>query len=216
VEAFRVRYGILGGSFDPPHVGHLVLAQEAVCRLRLERLYLVPAADPPHKNAPAAPAADRIEMLRLAIEGEPRMSVSDIELRRAGKSYSIDTVRALRAAHDDAPPFLIVGADSIPVLPHWKDVHTLLDLCTLVIATRPGTPDAALRELTPHLGAARVEALERQRLRIPALDISSSLVRERAGKGWPIRYLVPRGVARHIAARGLYGASPPTASPSAP
>jgi nicotinate-nucleotide adenylyltransferase len=154
-------------------------------------------------------------MLQLAVEGEPRMNVSDIEVRRPGKSYSIDTVRALRAVHD-APPFLVVGADSIPVLPHWKDVGTLLDLCTIVIATRPGTPDTALRGLVPQLGAARVEALERQRLHIPALEVSSSLVRERAGKGWPVRYLVPGCVARYIAEKGLYGPPSPTASPSAP
>jgi nicotinate-nucleotide adenylyltransferase len=182
----------------------MVLAQEAVCRLRLDRLLLVPSVDPPHRDRPAAAAGDRIAMLQRAVEGVSAMEVSDMEIRRPGKSYTILTVRDIRELHGGCRPFVLVGSDCIRDLPHWKEIRALLDQCTMVIATRPGTDTHMPAALEERVGSKRVAALRRDLLPIPAIDVSSSLVRERIRAGLPIRYLVPDPVARFVAERNLY------------
>jgi nicotinate-nucleotide adenylyltransferase len=199
-----MRYGILGGSYDPPHIGHLVLAQEAVWQLKLDRLLLIPSADPPHKGAPAVAAEHRLAMLRLAVRGDPRLVVSDLEVRRPGKSYTILTVESLIEEHGGAAPYVIVGADNVADLPGWRDVHRLLDLCTMVVATRPGTDASGLARSLARLGPEHAARLEKNRIEIPALDVSSHEIRLRASEGKPIRHMVPDAVVDYINERELY------------
>jgi nicotinate-nucleotide adenylyltransferase len=194
--------GILGGTFNPPHLGHLVCAQEAHAQLGLDRVLLVPARVPPHKEIPADPGPDvRLELCEAAIAGDERFAVSRIELDRPGRSYTVDTLRAL---HDRLPQdelTFIVGGDMARSFPSWREPAAILELATLAVAERTGAEraeiEAALAPLDP--------AGERVRhFAMPRLDVSSSEIRARVAAGRPIRWLVPDAVAERIAARGLY------------
>jgi nicotinate-nucleotide adenylyltransferase len=187
-----VRIGLFGGSFDPVHLGHLIVAQEAATRLPLDQVRLVPAGRQPFKRAGhAAPAADRLAMLRLAVAGDARLVADDCEIRRPGPSYTVDTLRELRAAHPDAELCLLVGADAAGELPTWHDAAAIPSLARVVVLTRPGTrvPD---------------HPLITQALPVPAIDISATDVRARCRRGESVRYLVPDPVAHYIAERRLY------------
>lgn len=188
-----MRIGIFGGTFNPVHVGHLLLAEAAREQLALDRIVFIPTARPPHKTARGLlPGAVRLEMLQLALQRHPAFVASDIELQRPGASYTIDTVRALRAQLPQAKLFLLVGEDLLSVRwAAWKDIRAL---CTLVAARRPGAPKPK--------AAKEIKWLE-----MPQLDISSSDIRKRIAAGRSIRYLVPGAVARHIAAHQLYRSS---------
>ncbi len=188
------RLGVFGGTFDPPHLGHLALAEWACDALGLTRVLFVPAARPPHKPAGALSASrHRVAMVRLAVRGNPRFAVSTLELEREGPSYTVDTLRALRAAHPRARLYLIVGADTLADIPHWHEADRVRRLATLAVAGRPGARAA---------GRGRgVVALDN-----PPLDIASRAVRARARRGQSVRYMVPDAVARYIAAHRLYRA----------
>jgi nicotinate-nucleotide adenylyltransferase len=200
------RVGVLGGSFDPVHNGHLAVARTARDRHELCRVIFVPARHQPHKpDPPEAPDKARMEMLRLATRDEPAFEVSDCELRRAEKSYTIDTVRELRAQlGTETEIFFIVGSDSVPDLPDWKEARTLLDLCTFVVAARPHWPLVALDDLTDRLGRKRVARLRANAIRETHSPVSATAVRERVAAGRSIRGLVPEAVARYIAENKLY------------
>jgi nicotinate-nucleotide adenylyltransferase len=197
------RIGILGGTFDPPHIGHLWLATLAADSLGLTRVLLMPAARPPHKGTkPVSNAADRVMMTRLAIAGDPLLDLSLIELERPGPSYTVDSLLELGASFGgDTTLVLIMAADSLAEIDTWREPDRLLELAEWAIGPRPGSelPDrGALRE---RFGAneSRIHLLEG-----PALGVSSSEIRGRVAAGRSIRYLVPRAVAELIADRGLY------------
>jgi nicotinate-nucleotide adenylyltransferase len=193
--------GILGGTFNPPHVGHLVMVQEALDQLALDRVELMPVAAPPHKEADADPgAAVRLELCRIATDSESRVSVSDLEIERGGASYTVDTLRAL---HDRTPEHaltFIVGGDMAHSLPSWREPEAILALARLAVAERGGLrrEDIAQR-LAPLHSGDRVVFFD-----MPRIDLSSSAIRERVAAGRPIRYLVPDPLVEAIRSRRLY------------
>lgn len=188
------RVGLFGGTFDPPHLGHLMLAEWARTRLRLDRVVFMPAGTPPHKRGRRlTDAAHRLAMTRLAVRGNPAFVVSAFEARRAGSSFTVDTLRHLRARQPGADLYLLMGADSLEDFPAWYEPGEIARLATLVVAARPG----------PALDPAR--ARERVvRLDNPPVAISSSALRARARAGHSLRYLVPDAVAAYVAKHGLY------------
>ncbi len=198
-----MRLGILGGTFNPPHVGHLVCAQEAHAQLGLDRVLLMPANIPPHKEIAGDPGATRrLELCELAIEGDERFAVSDLELRRPGPSYTVATLREL---HDQAPQdelTFIVGGDMAKSLPSWREPDAILELARIAIAERTGAERDQIREALAALPAATDDRIIF--FDMPRIDISSSTIRERVAAGRPIRHLVPDAVAERLAADGLY------------
>lgn len=201
--AAGTRIGILGGTFDPPHIGHLWLATLAADSLGLGRALLMPAARPPHKGGRSVSnAADRVLMTRLAIAGDPLLDLSLIEMERPGPSYTVDSLLELRASlGGEAGLVLIMAADSLAEIDTWREPDRLLELAEWAVGPRPGAqlPDrGALRERFG-TNESRIHLLDG-----PALDVSSSEIRRRVAAGRSIRYLVPAAVAELIADRGLY------------
>jgi nicotinate-nucleotide adenylyltransferase len=200
-----MRLGILGGTFNPPHLGHLVCAQEAHAQLGLDRVVLMPAGVPPHKDVAADPGAQaRFDLCELAIAGDERFAVSRLELDRPGRSYTVDTLKALRDESPQDDLTFIVGGDMARSLPSWREPEAVLALATVAVAERSGVArEDVLGELRPLRAAAegRVRFFD-----MPRLDVSSSQVRERVATGQPIRYLVPDVVAAAIAEHGWYRA----------
>jgi nicotinate-nucleotide adenylyltransferase len=197
------RIGILGGTFNPPHLGHLICAQEALTQLGLERVVLMPVGVPPHKEAADDPGAEhRFEMCRLVAVKDDRLAVSRLELDRQGPSYTVDTLRAI---HESAPGddlTFIVGGDMAHSLPTWREPEAVLELATLAVAKRSGIRRADIEQRLAELGHAdRVRFFD-----MPTIDISSSDIRRRVREGRPIRYLVPEDVVQYIGAQGLYRA----------
>lgn len=187
------RLGVMGGTFDPIHLGHLVCASEVAYALALDEVVFVPAGRPWQKEGlPMSPAEDRYEMTRLATEDDPRFTVSRTEIDRPGQTFTLDTLREL--ADEETELFFITGADALANVLTWREPETLFGLATFVGVTRPGyaVDPAAFPE-----GAVTF-------VDTPALDISATDCRSRVGKGAPITYLVPNAVAAYIAARGLY------------
>jgi nicotinate-nucleotide adenylyltransferase len=201
-----VRVGILGGTFNPPHIGHLVCAQEALVQLDLDRVVWIPAGIPPHKPVDDEPGAEhRLELCRAAVAGDPRFEVSALEVRRAGPSYTVDTLGSLHSMTPDSERFLIVGGDVAAGLPLWREPERVLSLATLAIAKRRGTTRSAVdRALSGLRGGERAEFF-----RMPRIGVSSTLVRRRVRAGEPIRYLVPDAVERYIDQHRLYGGPEP-------
>ncbi len=188
-----MRIGILGGTFDPPHVGHLIAAQDAAEALALDRVLFVPAATQPLKaGRAAAPAADRLEMVRLMLGDDPRFAVEAAEVERGGLSYTVDTLRALRRRWPagTADLFLLLGADAAAQLPQWKEPSALRELAEVIVLTRGEGSDR------PPSGLRAVPTRR--------VDVSSSEVRDRVRAGKPVRGLVTDPVAAYIAAHGLY------------
>lgn len=198
------RLGILGGTFNPVHNGHLHMADVAKERLRLDEVWFVPCARPPHKTSEAlASARHRLAMLRLALARRKAYRICDMEIRRGGTSYTVDTLRALRALYPRTRLFFIIGADSLLELHTWRNVEELLSQCTFVTVARPGYP---IRERDILLPAQWTRKLRRYILRTPGVNVSSTDVRRRAAAGLPLRGLVPAPVERYIRSNGLYGA----------
>jgi len=196
-----VRIGVLGGTFNPPHLGHLVCAQEAYVQLELNRVMLIPAGIPPHKPLEDEPGTEhRLELCRLAVNGDPRFLVSEMELVRDGPSYTLDTLLELRSNRPHNELFLILGGDIAAGLPEGRHPERVLSLATLAVAARPGTSRQSVEE-----ALARLESRDRARFfRMPRIGISSTLVRQRVKADQPIRYLVRDSVAGYIAREGLY------------
>lgn len=185
------RIGILGGTFDPVHIGHLAAASQVHHDLGLDVVLLVPANAQPLKPPPTASGSDRLAMCHAAIAGDPRLSTSDVDLVRGGATYSVDTLADLRSEHPVADLFFITGADSLATLQRWKDYETLITLATFVGVTRPGH---SLTQLdAPHVLVP-----------VPALAVSSTDIRDRVRAGAPIRYLVPDAVAQYVDDHQLY------------
>jgi nicotinate-nucleotide adenylyltransferase len=195
--------GILGGTFNPPHLGHLAAARHARERLGLERVLLMPAHTAPHKrHEPDPGAAHRLAMCRLAAADTEGVGVCALELERGGASYTVDTLRAIHASHPNAELTLIVGADTASTLPGWREPAALLELADLAVVARGGADELAVRDdLDALLGG------EPQRVRflqMPPVEISSSLARETAARGGPLAELVGPAVADYIREHGLY------------
>jgi nicotinate-nucleotide adenylyltransferase len=197
-----VRIGILGGTFNPPHLGHLICAQEAYLQLGLDRVTLIPARIPPHKPVEDEPGAKhRLELCRLAIQGdEQRFEVSDLEIGRDGPSFTVDTLQELHSSAPDHELFLIVGGDIAAGLPDWHEPERVLSLATLAVAKRRGTSRVAVDSALGSLrGGDRT-----QFFRMPRIGISSTMLRDRVRSGQPIRYYVPAPVELYITHHRLY------------
>ncbi|MHB1416722.1 MAG: nicotinate-nucleotide adenylyltransferase [Chloroflexota bacterium] len=197
-----MRVGILGGTFDPIHYGHLVAAEECLHRLKLERVVVMPAGQPPHKRGRLiSPAVDRLAMVELAVAGNPRFVVSTLELEREGPSYTVDTLALLREQlGTEVELFFIIGLDAVLELLTWHQPRRILQLCTLAAVSRPGFAFdvGPLLSLLP-------EAAERiVHVPAPRMEIASSDLRARVASGWPIRYQLPEEVEAYIRAHGLY------------
>jgi nicotinate-nucleotide adenylyltransferase len=196
------RVGLLGGTFNPPHVAHLVCAQEALVQLGLDRVLLVPAGVPPHKQVEAEPGVEhRIAMCEAAVAGDDRFGVSRADADRTGPSYTVDLLRTLRAAAPGDELTFIVGGDIAHSLPAWREPEAVLALARLAVAEREGVRRADIAE---RLGELRGAAERVDFFDMPRLDISSSMLRRRAAAGLPVRYLVPDAVARYIEREALY------------
>ena len=196
------RIGILGGSFNPPHLAHLVCASEAATQLDLDRVLLTPVAAPPHKDADRDPGPqERLELCRLAIVGDERLGVCDVEVRRGGPSYTVDTLRELHARDPEDDLTFIVGGDIALGLPSWHEPEAVLGLARLAVAERSGT---GRQDIATRLAERFADAPPPVFFDMPRLDISSSQIRRRVAEGRPIRYLVPDPVAEHIARGRLY------------
>lgn len=201
----RGQVGILGGTFNPPHLGHLAAATHARDELGLELAVLMPASTSPHKRGEPDPGPeDRLQMCRLAVAGRPGVGVCELELKRGGTSYTVDTLRAIHASHPNAELTLIVGADTAVTLPAWRQPEELLALADLAVVARGGSDeDAVVARIEPLLAEQHGEV---RFLRMPAVEISSSLARERAAAGAALAPLVGSRVAAYIHEHRLYGA----------
>jgi len=192
-----VSCGVFGGAFDPPHLGHVALVRAALERFGFERLLVVPAGDPPHKQV-ATPAAIRAGLAELAFAGIPGVEISPLELAPGGPRYTVDTLRHLQAGCEAMT--LLVGADQFAGFLNWREPDQLLELASLAVASRPGFDDVELQPV-----AAALERPERVSFfPIPAHSISSQEIRARVHEGLPIDDLVPRAVAAEITRLGLY------------
>ena len=187
------RIGILGGTFDPPHYGHLILAQSCLESLRLDRVIFIPSYLPPHKRMKENRALHRHRMLKLACKGNPSFEVSDIEIKEKRISYSVSTLQKLRSRYGKrAKLFFLIGSDSYNDLDNWKDIERMQRLAQFVAAARPGHPLKRTRR------GVRL-------LRMPQIEISSSLIRRRVRGQNSIRYLVPENVRRFMLKNKMYG-----------
>ena len=199
----RKRIGILGGTFNPIHLGHLLIAQDALEQMALDRVKFIPSATPPHKTAETlVNARARLQMIRLAIRGNDRFEADDIEIRRGGKSYSVDTLTELRRRDPKADFYFIIGADSLRELHLWREAQRVVRLCTFVTVPRPGFE--AKPVVDRRLDAASRKRLRQHVLRGHPCGIASREIRSRVASGRSIRYLVPDAVTEYIRRHGLY------------
>ncbi len=201
-----MRLGLLGGAFNPPHVAHLVCAQEARAQLELDQVVLVPMSRAPHRTIEEDPGAEvRAELCELAARDEEGLEVSRIELERSGPSYTSATLEAWRKQAPEDELVVLLGADQAAALPSWHEPETVLSLARMAVAEREGYEAARVRaRISALVGAEAVEFFD-----MPRLDVSSTLVRERARAGRPLRHLVPDPVLEAMVVRGLYGIRAP-------
>ncbi len=187
-----MKIGILGGTFNPAHLGHLILAEEAREKLGLDKIVFVPANKPPHKdNGDIAEASFRLKMLKLAIKGNKHFFVSDIEIKRQGRSYTIDTIKEFKRKYPSDELYFIIGSDLLKYLDEWKDLNEINKIVKFVAATRPGYP---LEKIPAYI----------QTLGIRAVDISGFEVRKCIKENKSFRYLVPDAIFNFINKKGLY------------
>ncbi len=189
------KIGIFGGTFDPPHLGHLIVAQEVQDKLKLERIFFIPASLPPHKKKVKTSAAfHRLRMVQLATQDNPNFKVLDLELKREGDSYTVDTLKALLKRYAQVQFFLILGLDNLNHIHSWKKPEEILKLSQVVFITRPGV---TLDKTSKWLSRSRL-------LEVKVIDISSSDIRMRVKEGKSIKYLVPDKVLKYIGSHNLY------------
>lgn len=187
-----MKIGILGGTFNPIHYGHLILGEQVLGQLGLDRVIFVPSFIPPHKkNDAVVEAAHRLRMVRLAVGRNAHFAVSDIEIRRRGKSYTVDTLRQICRKYREAELFFICGSDLVSELPTWKNLDEILRMAKFVLAKRPGF-------------GKRLSGKSFLKIDVAQVDISSSLIRDLIHRGNSIRYLTPEGVVEYIEKHGLY------------
>jgi nicotinate-nucleotide adenylyltransferase len=187
-----MKLGILGGTFNPVHIGHLILAEEVREKVGLDMVIFVPTYLPPHKdNSEIAAASERFNMLKMAIKGNRHFSISDSEIKRQGQSYTIDTVKQFKDKFPKDELYFITGSDLLKYLDEWKDLSEILKLVKFIVATRPGYP---LERIPSYISTVSIRAV----------DVSAFEVRQAAREGKSFRYLVPEQVFNHIANRRLY------------
>jgi nicotinate-nucleotide adenylyltransferase len=197
-----MRLGIYGGTFDPVHYGHLLLAEQCREQLRLDAVWFMPAAVPPHKqDAGISSGRDRLAMLELATAGHPALQVSDRELRRGGTSYTVETLTELRAEDPQRELYLLIGGDSLAELPTWRQPQRILELA-IVAAVNRGRAAPDLAAVQGVLGATAAERIVL--VSMPAIDLSATDMRRRAADGRSLRYMTPRAVEEYIRDAGLY------------
>jgi nicotinate-nucleotide adenylyltransferase len=197
-----VRIGVFGGTFDPVHLGHLILAEQCREQGGLDQVWFVPAARPPHKpERELTPFAQRVEMLNLAIAGQPAFRVEELEKDRPGPSYTVATLEELNQRHPGSEWFLLIGGDALRDLGGWYQPARIVELATLLVMPRLGVEQASLDQWRTSLGpTTRLQVMD-----VPLIEISSTELRQRVRNGRSIRYLVPRAVEVYIREKGLYG-----------
>lgn len=200
-----MRLGLFGGSFDPVHYGHLLLAECCREQRRLDRVLFLPAAVPPHKQAQElTPAQTRIDMLELAIAGHEPFAVSRYEIERGGVSYTVDTLRHFRQEDPDGELFFLLGADMLHDLPHWREAAEVCQLAIPIVVRRAGFEEPDFGCLADLAAPARIELFRQHRVDMPEIQLSSSEIRRRVAAGESIRYRTPRAVERLIQTQGVY------------
>lgn len=200
-----LRLGIFGGSFDPVHYGHLLLAESCREQCRLDRIWLLPAANSPHKlSQRPVEARHRVEMLRLAVGGHPTFEVSTLEIDRGGVSYTVDTLATIRQQLPQAALYLLMGADTLEDLPHWRQPGRICELATLVTVRRAGLPPPNFDALRQIAAPAQLDACEAHQVNMPLVEFASSDIRRRVREGRTIRYMTPRAVEAYIDTHALY------------
>src|SRR3979490_1137822 len=195
-----MRIGVLGGTFDPIHFGHLAVAKAAIECANLARVLFVPSAQPPHRTAAVAPAEDRFAMTNLAVQGEPRFEVSDVEVRRGGRSYTVDTLNELHRAFPNDELFLILGWDAARLFRTWREPERVSELASLVTVDRPGMAPPTPSELA----VLRLDPARVVNCHVPTPDVSGSALRRAIASGQPVAGQLPPAVERYIAERHLY------------
>jgi nicotinate-nucleotide adenylyltransferase len=199
------RVAVFGGTFDPVHLGHLILAEQAREQARLDEVWFIPAASPPHKQGQQiTPFAQRVEMLSLAVAGNPAFRIDELEKGRPGPSYTADTLAELRRLNPETDVHLLIGSDCLPDLPHWHEPARILQLAGLLVAARPGWKVMTGEELRSSLCLPETVPLRYQVVEVPLIDTASRDLRRRAEEGRSLRYLVPRAVECYILEKRLY------------
>lgn len=199
-----MQLGVFGGTFDPVHYGHLLLAEQCREQCDLDEVRLIPAGIPPHKTSgDVTSGMHRLEMLKLATAGQERLTVCDCELQRSGPSYTFETLEQLHTEDPERELFLIIGADSLRDLPAWRNPQRILELAKLVVVNRGDQPAPDLDTLSTNLGAAAGDGATI--VTIPGIGLSSSDIRRRVTAGKSIRYMTPRAVECYVSAQGIYG-----------
>ena len=205
------RLGVLGGSFNPVHNAHLAMAEAALAAFRLERVFLLPTGSPPHKHAGLAAKEHRLRMAELAAEGRPGLAVSDLEVRRAGTTYTVDTLRTLRARWPGASLWYIVGADTLLDLHTWREIDAVLALCAFVVCARPGWREEAVGECAERF---RERGAEIHALHMQGMDVSSTMIRRGLEAGEKAaEALVPPEALAYLRKHRLYGPGGPGGTP---
>jgi nicotinate-nucleotide adenylyltransferase len=200
-----MRIGVFGGTFDPVHLGHLIIAEQAREQAQLDEVLFVPAAQPPHKIDEAiTPFERRVEMLALAIAGHPSFRIDTLERDRPGPSYTADTLAELHARQPDDTLALLVGSDVLPDFAKWRDPGRILELAELIVAERRGSAVWSAERLRQELALPVESPLRLRLIDVPLTVLASTDVRERVRTGRSVRYLVPRAVEEYIRGRGLY------------
>jgi nicotinate-nucleotide adenylyltransferase len=200
-----MRVGIFGGTFDPVHTGHLILAEQCREQGRLDEVWFVPAPRPPHKDEPALTRFEqRVEMLALALAGNPAFRIDELEKERSGPSYTVETLAELHRRHPANEFFLLVGSDTLHDLPHWYEPIRLLELAGLLVMARPNNPVLTVEQLRAKLHLPDTVSLLLELVETPQIDITSRDLRRRAAAGRSLRYFLPRAVERYIHEKNLY------------
>lgn len=203
-----MRLGLYGGSFDPIHYGHLLLAECARETLRLDEAWLMPAAVPPHKQTrELAPAKHRLAMLELALAGHEQIKSSRLEIDRGGVSYTVDTLATIHDQHPSATLFLLMGADSLHDLPTWREPARICELATVAVVRRGGSPEPDFSVLKPIVSDSRLQTIRAAQVQMPLIELSSTDLRHRAATGQSLRFRTPRAVEKYIETHALYGAA---------
>ncbi len=206
-----MRIGVFGGTFDPVHYGHLLLAESCREQCQLDEVWLVPAATPPHKRQQdLTPAKSRLTMLELAIAGHGSFRLSTLELDRGGLSYTVQTLTEIHTCHPEAELFFLMGGDSLRDLPTWREPARICELAIPTVVVRAGAPAPDFNCLQTFVSSSRMEQIRTFQVTMPVIELSSSEIRTRVAAGQSIRFRTPRGVEKFIETNGLYRPLPPT------
>lgn len=203
-----MRLGLYGGSFDPVHYGHLLLAECCLEALTLDEVWLMPAAVPPHKQGrELAAAKHRLEMLELALGGHERLKASRLELDRGGLSFTVETLATIHEQHPAATLFLLMGADSLHDLPTWREPGRICELSIPAVVRRGGALEPDFDVLKPLVPEERLAAIRAAQVQMPLIELSSTDLRQRAASGRSLRFRTPRAVEKYVETQGLYRAA---------